>query len=117
MVLLYKILKKICNPSLLSWNYFVLSNLHEKMALYVPFFITSNRKLNLEGFSAFKRMPPRRNKIWEISLFWLLRAASSSYEPPVLPPPHSFPARCKFSAAAAAKIMCYISFILFIIII
>jgi hypothetical protein len=41
-VLIYKILKKICNSSLLSKNYFVLSYLLAKMALYVSFFITSN---------------------------------------------------------------------------
>jgi hypothetical protein len=89
------------------------------MSLYVYFFIKSNRKLNLEGSSAFKRMPPGRNKIWKRSLFWLLRAASSSYEPPVPPPPLSLTGATsgKVSAAAAAKNMCYIAFILFIIII
>ncbi len=97
-------MKKICNPSLLSRNYFVLSNLLDKMTLYVSFFITSNRKLNLEAL-----LPSRGCRlegiIWKRSLFWLLRGASSSYEPPVLPPlslPGPTPG--KFSAAAAAKL-------------
>jgi hypothetical protein len=35
--------EKICNPSLLSSNYFVLSYLLAKMSLYVSFFIKSNK--------------------------------------------------------------------------
>jgi hypothetical protein len=67
------------------------------MSLYVPFFITSNRKLNLEGSSAFKRVPPGRNKIWKRISFWLIRAASSSYEPPLLPPfPSQVPLLARF---------------------
>ncbi len=85
-------MKKICNPSLLSMNYFVLSSLLAKMSLYVSFFITSNKKYNLEGSYAFHKKPPRRSKIWEKNLLWILRAASSSYELPALPPP--FPTCC-----------------------
>jgi hypothetical protein len=82
------------------------------MSLYVSFFNTSSRKLNLEGSCAFKRMPPGRSKIWKRSLVWLLRTASSSYEPPALPTlsqPVATPG--KVSAAGAAKCMCYIAFI------
>jgi hypothetical protein len=96
----------MCNPSLLSKNYFVLSSLLAKMSSKVYFFITINSKLNLEGSGAFKRMPPGMSKIWKRSLFWLFRAASSSYELPALPPlslPVATPG--KDSTAAAVKII------------
>ena len=84
-----KLCKKICNPSLLSKNYFVLSNLLAKMSLYVSFFITTNKNWNLEGSYAFHKKLPRRSKIWKKNLFWILWAASSSYELPAIPPfPH-----------------------------
>ncbi len=108
-------MKKICNPSLLSKNYFVLSSLLAKMSSKEYFFITINSKLNLEGSGAFKRMPPGRSKIWKRSLFWLLRAASSLYELPALPPlslPVATPGK-DFTAAAVKiiKMMCNIAFI------
>jgi hypothetical protein len=59
----------------------------------------------LEGSVAFKRMPPGRSKIGKRSLYWLLRAASSSYQPPTLPPlslPVATPG--KVTAAATEKI-------------
>ncbi len=61
--------EKICNPSLLSKNYFVLSSLLAKMTLYVSFFIKSNKKYNLEGSYAFHKKPPRRSKIWKKTYF------------------------------------------------
>ncbi len=89
MVLTYQILKKICNLSLLSQNYFVLSTLLAKLSLYVYFFITSNKKWKLEGSYAFHKKPPGRSKIRRENLLWILWAASSSYELPALPPlPH-----------------------------
>jgi hypothetical protein len=75
------------------------------MPLYVFFFIRSIRKLNLEGSVAFKRMPPGKSKIGKRSLCWLFRVASSSYQPPALPPlslPVATPG--KVSAAATEKI-------------
>ncbi len=81
--------EKICNPSLLSKNYFVLSNLLSKMSSYVSFFITSLKKWNLEGYYAFHKKPPRRSKIRKKNLLWILWAASSSYELPAISPlPH-----------------------------
>jgi hypothetical protein len=100
-------LKKICNPGLLTKNYFVLINLLAKMSLYVSFFITSNKKWNLEGSYAFHKKPPGRSKIRGKNLLWLFRAASSSYELPALLPPYpqvAIPA--KVSTAATAKIIC-----------
>jgi hypothetical protein len=38
-----------------------LSNLLAKMSLYVSFFITRNKKLNLEGSYAFHMKPPGRS--------------------------------------------------------
>jgi hypothetical protein len=111
-VLTYSVLKKICNPSLLSNSYFVLSSLLAKMSSKVSLFITIKNKLNLEGSCAFKRMPPRRSKIWKRSLFWLFQAASCLYE---LQPSHPlFPLVAtpgKVSTAATAKIMYNIAFI------
>jgi hypothetical protein len=77
------------------------------MALYVSFFITRNKKWNLEGSYAFHMKQPRRSKIWEKDLLWTLWAASSSYELPALLPlsPHvATPTRV--SNAATAKIIC-----------
>jgi hypothetical protein len=98
-------MKKICNPSLLSKNYFVLSSLLAKMSLYVSFFITSNKNWNFKGSYAFHKKPPRRSKIWKKNLLWILWAASSS--PP--PSPH-VATPTKVSTAATAKIMCNIEF-------
>jgi hypothetical protein len=78
----------------------------------VSFFITSNKKLNLEGSYAFYKKPPRRSKIWKKSLLWILWAASSSYELPALPPPSLHVATpAKVSTAPIEKIMCNIEFI------
>jgi hypothetical protein len=65
----------------------------------------------LEGSCAFQRMPSGRSKMWKRSLFRLLRVASSLFELPALSPlspPVATPG--KVSTAAAAKIMCNISF-------
>jgi hypothetical protein len=90
----------------------VLSNLLAKMSLYVSFFITSNKKLNLEGSYDFHKKPPRRSKIWEKNLLWILWAASSSYELPAPPPPSPHVATpANVSTATKTKIMCNIEFI------
>ncbi len=93
-------------------NYFVLSNLLAKMSLYVSFFITSNKKWNLEGSYAFHKKPPRRSKIWrKKNLLWILWAASSSYELPALPSPSLHVATPgKVFKATKTKIMCNIKF-------
>jgi hypothetical protein len=59
--------------------------------------------------------PPGRSKIWEKDLLWILRAASSSYELPALPPlsPHVATPTRVFSAATA-KIMCNNELIFFL---
>jgi hypothetical protein len=81
------------------------------MSLYVTFFITSNKKLNLEGSYAFHKKPPRRSKIWKKNLLWILRAASSSYELPALPPPSPHvETPAKVSTAPMGKIICNIDF-------
>jgi hypothetical protein len=67
-VLTYLILKKICNPILLSKNYFVLSNLLAKMSSYVTC-IKSLKKCNLEGSDAFYKKLPGRFKIWKKTYF------------------------------------------------
>jgi hypothetical protein len=75
------------------------------MSLYVSFFITSNKKYNLEGSYAFHKKPPRRSKIRKKNSLWILWAASSSYELPALPLPSLHVATpAKFSTAATAKI-------------
>jgi hypothetical protein len=61
--------EKICNPSLLSMNYFVLSNLLSKMSSYVSFFITSLKNLNFEGSYALHKKPSRRSKIRKKTYF------------------------------------------------
>jgi hypothetical protein len=82
------------------------------MSLNVSFFITSNKKLNLEGSYAFYKKPPRRFKNLEKSLLWILRAASSSYELPALSSPSLHVATpAKVSTAPIEKIMCNIEFI------
>jgi hypothetical protein len=68
------------------------------MSLNVSFFITSNKKWNLEGSYAFHKKPPRRFKIWKKNLLWILWAASSSYELPALPSPNPH-------VAAPAKVL------------
>jgi hypothetical protein len=66
----------------------------------------------LEGSYAFHRKPPRRSKIWEKNLLWILWAASSSYELPALPPPSPHVATpAKISTAPIEKIMGYIEII------
>jgi hypothetical protein len=81
------------------------------MSLYVSFFITSNKKYNLEGSYAFHKKPPRRSKIWKKNLLWILWAASSSYELPALPPPSPPVATpAKVSTAPMEKIICNIEF-------
>jgi hypothetical protein len=78
----------------------------------VSFFLTSNKKLNLEGSYAFHKKPPRRSKIREKNLLWILWAASSSYELPALPPPSQHVATpAKVSTAPIEKIMGMIEFI------
>jgi hypothetical protein len=61
-------MKKICNPSLLSKNYFVLSNLLAKMPLYVSLFITTNINWNLGGSYASIRSRPEGPKYGEKKL-------------------------------------------------
>jgi hypothetical protein len=86
------------------------------MSLYVSFFITSNKKYNLEGSYAFHKKPPRRSKIWKKNLLWILWAASSSYELPALPPPSPPVATpAKVSTAPMEKIICNIEFFCIII--
>jgi hypothetical protein len=81
-------LKKICHPSLLSKKYFVLSNLLAKVSLYVFF---SSLQVTKNGI--WKALLPSIRsrqvgpKYGEKNLLWKLRAASSSYELPALPPP------------------------------
>jgi hypothetical protein len=90
----------ICNPSLLSKNYFVVTNLLAKMSLYVSVFITSKKKSNLEGSYAFHKKSPRRSKIWrEKNLIWILWAPSPPLSPHVATP-------AKVSMAATVKILC-----------
>jgi hypothetical protein len=86
------------------------------MPLYVSFFITSNKKRSLEGSYAFHNKPPGRYKLWKKNLLWTLRAASSSYELPALPPPSQHVATpAKIFTAVTAKIMCNIEFIFVLI--
>jgi hypothetical protein len=66
----------------------------------------------LEGSYAFHKKPPRRSKIWEKNLLWILWAASSSYELAALPPPSPHVATpAKVSTAPIEKIMGNIEFI------
>jgi hypothetical protein len=51
------------------------------MSSIVSFFTLKYLKLDLEGYYAFNEKPPGRYKIRKTNLLWLLRAASSSYEP------------------------------------
>ena len=58
------------------------------------------------------RSRPEGPKIWEKNLLWILRAASSSYELPALPPPSLHVATpAKFSTAPIEKIMGNFEFI------
>jgi hypothetical protein len=84
---------RICNPSLLSKNYFVVTNLLAKMSFHVSVFITSNKKWNLECSYAFHKKSPRRSKIWREKkiLIWILWAA-----PPPLPLPHMLQLLARF---------------------
>ncbi len=111
MVLTYQIMKKICNPSLLSKNYFVSSNLLAKMSFYMSFFITTNKNWNLEGSYAFHKKPPEWSKIRITNLLCILREASNAYELPAFPPSPYVATPAKVSTAATAKIMFNIEFI------
>ncbi len=82
--------EKICIPSLLSSNYFVLSNLLEKMWLCVLFFITSNRKLNLEGSSALQVDAVWKEQNMEKKLI-LVPPGSIKFIWTSSPPPPPFP--------------------------
>ena len=62
-------MKKICNPSLLSKNFFVLSNLLAKMSLNVSFFITSNKKWNWKALMPSIRSRPEDPKYGKKTYF------------------------------------------------
>jgi hypothetical protein len=84
------------------------------MSLYVSFFITSNKKWNLEGSYAFPKKPPRRSKIWrKKNLLWILQAASSSYELPALPPSPHVATPAKVSTAPWKKLYVTVNFLLY----
>jgi hypothetical protein len=55
-------LKKICNPSLLSKNYFVLSNLLAKMSLYASFSLQVTKKEIRKALMPSRRSCPEGTK-------------------------------------------------------
>ncbi len=111
-------MKKICNPSLLSKNYFILSNLLAKMSLYVSFLITTNKHWNLEGSYAFHKKAPERSRILKKKLTLDtpggIKFKWTSSLPPGPPSPH-VATPDKVSTAATTKIMCNIKFIFVLI--
>jgi hypothetical protein len=98
--------EKICNPNLASKNYFV-KQFPCKMSLDVSFFITSNKKWNLEGSYAFHKKQPGMTKIWRKNLLWILRAGLNSQN---FPPSPNVATPAKVSTASTAKILCNIEF-------
>ncbi len=86
------------------------------MSLYVSFFITINKKYNLEGSYAFHKKPPRRSKLWKKTYFGYSgrHQVHMNFQPSPPPsPPVATPA--KVSTAPMEKIICNIEFFLIII--
>jgi hypothetical protein len=85
------------------------------MSLYVSFFITSNKKYNLDGSYAFHKKPPRRSKIWRKKTYFGYSGrhqVQMNFQPSPPPsPPVATPA--KVSTAPMEKIKSNIEFFLY----